>query len=99
MSNEREGHEEDNDQSIVDALTTLGWVEEKDEEVDTLPDEDNLKEQIKFFKEENKRLIGEMHEKTEKIQQFRHCEQENSVFIHVHITVKHDFPPKSCCTS
>ncbi|MFW9987519.1 MAG: hypothetical protein ACFFC3_02600, partial [Candidatus Odinarchaeota archaeon] len=57
MSNEREGHEKDNDQSIVDALSTLGWVEEKDEGQDTPQTEDDLKEQIKFFMEENKRLI------------------------------------------
>ncbi|MFX1499519.1 MAG: hypothetical protein ACFFDH_00990 [Promethearchaeota archaeon] len=68
MSNEREGHEEDNDQSIVDALSTLGWVEEKDEEGESLETEDNLKEQIKFFIEENKRLIGEIHEKEDKVQ-------------------------------
>ena len=59
--------EEDNDQSIVDALSTLGWVEETEEEK-PLETEDNFEEQLKFFMEENKRLIGEMHEKNEKIQ-------------------------------
>ena len=68
MSNEREGQEEDRDKSIIDALSTLGWVEEKDEEVETIDTEDDIKEQLKFFKEEKKRLIGEMHEKSEKIQ-------------------------------
>ncbi len=68
MSNEREDQEEDTDKSIIDALQNLGWVEEKEEEVETIDTEDDIKEQLEFFKEENKRLIGEMHEKSEKIQ-------------------------------
>ncbi|TKJ19773.1 MAG: hypothetical protein CEE43_14315 [Promethearchaeota archaeon Loki_b32] len=68
MSNEREGQEEDRDKSIIEALGQLGWVEESNEEEERIDTEDNIKEQLEFFKEENKRLIGEMHEKSEKIQ-------------------------------
>ncbi len=68
MSNEHEHHEGSGDKSIVDALSTLGWVEEEEEEEEILPPGDNLQEQLAFFKEENKRLIGEINEKNEKIQ-------------------------------
>ncbi len=67
MSNEHEPREESDDKSIVDALSTLGWVEEEEEE-EILPPEGNLQEQLVFFIEENKRLIGEINEKNEKIQ-------------------------------
>jgi len=66
MSNEHERQEDSDDKSIVDALSTLGWIEEEDEEEPLLPEE-NLQEQVVFFKEENKRLIGEINERNEKI--------------------------------
>ena len=66
MSEEHERQEDSDDKSIVDALSTLGWVEEEDEEEPVLPEE-NLQEQVVFFKEENKRLIGEINERNEKI--------------------------------
>jgi chromosome segregation ATPase len=68
MSDEREGHEEDNDKSIVDALSTLGWVEEKEEEQESLKTDDDLKEKLNFFMEENKRLMSEINDKNEKLQ-------------------------------
>jgi chromosome segregation ATPase len=68
MSDEREDHEEDSDKSITEALSTLGWVEEQEEEQESLESEDNIKEQLTFFMEENKRLINEIAEKTERIQ-------------------------------
>jgi len=64
MSEEHERQEDSDDKSIVDALSTLGWVEEEDEEEPVLPEE-NLQEQVVFFKEENKRLIGEINERNE----------------------------------
>ena len=66
MPDEREEHEEE-DKSIVDALSTLGWVEEEEEGEETLEAEENIKEQLNFFKEENKKLIGEINEKNELI--------------------------------
>ncbi|KKM59958.1 hypothetical protein LCGC14_1546640, partial [marine sediment metagenome] len=67
MADEREEREEDEDKSIVDALSTLGWVEERDEEEDLLESDENIDEQLNFFKEDNKRLIREMNEKLELI--------------------------------
>ena len=67
MADEREEREEDEDKSIVDALSTLGWVEEIDEEEDLLESDENIAEQLNFFKEDNKRLIREMNEKLELI--------------------------------
>ena len=66
MSEEHERQEDSDDKSIVDALSTLGWVEEEEEEEPVLL-EDNFQEQVIFFKEENKRLIGEINERNEKI--------------------------------
>ena len=67
MADEREEREEDEDKSIVDALSTLGWVEEIDEEEDLLESDENVVEQLNFFKEDNTRLIREMNEKLELI--------------------------------
>ena len=51
----------DSDDSITDALSSLGWIEE-DEPKEELPiDEDSdLKEQIAFFKEQNMNLNDEI---------------------------------------
>ncbi len=65
MSDEGERHKEEEDKSIVDALSTLGWVEEKDEEEEVPDSEENLLEQLNFFKNENKKLIHTMNEKLE----------------------------------
>jgi chromosome segregation ATPase len=64
MSEEHEHQEDSDNKSIVDALSTLGWVEEDDEE-EIISAEDNLEEQIIFFRDENKRLIGEINQKNE----------------------------------
>ncbi len=64
MSEEHEHQEDSDNKSIVDALSTLGWVEEDDEE-EIISAEDNLEEQITFFRDENKRLIGEINQKNE----------------------------------
>ena len=71
-----EDREEENDKSIVDALGQLGWVEEKEEKEKPLETEDNLKDQLNFFMEENKRLIEEISEKIEKIQNLEQNIQE-----------------------
>ncbi|MHA1913227.1 MAG: hypothetical protein ACW97V_02530 [Promethearchaeota archaeon] len=63
---EQEDHEEDEDQ-ISEALSTLGWVEEEEEVEETPKSDEDLREQLEFFKEENKRLIHEMNEKKELI--------------------------------
>ena len=66
MSDEHEHQEDSDDKSIVDALSTLGWVEEDEEEI--IPAEKNLEEQLAFFREENKKLIGEINQKNERLQ-------------------------------
>jgi len=66
MSDEHEQQEDSDDKSIVDALSTLGWVEEDEEEI--IPAEKNLEEQLAFFREENKKLIGEINQKNERLQ-------------------------------
>jgi len=65
MSDEGERHEEEEDKSIVDALSTLGWVEEEEEEEETLVSDENILEQLNFFRDENKKLIGTINEKIE----------------------------------
>ncbi|MBD3341660.1 MAG: hypothetical protein GF353_21325, partial [Candidatus Lokiarchaeota archaeon] len=52
MSEERDNE----DKSIVDALSALGWVEEKDEENATEKKDLSLKEQLHLFIEQNKEL-------------------------------------------
>ena len=71
MSEEHEHREDSNDKSIVDALSTLGWVEEEEEEEEPLLTGDILKQQLTFFREENTRLIGEINEKNKKIQNLK----------------------------
>ena len=78
MSDEREEHEEDEDKSIVDALSTLGWIEEIDDEEESLPTDENLSEQLNFFKEENQRLITELNEKMQSINNLENKLQELS---------------------
>jgi hypothetical protein len=52
---------EDEDKSIVDALSSLGWVEEKESEDEgSQKDEQELEEQLLFLKEENEKLRTEI---------------------------------------
>ncbi|MHA2007870.1 MAG: hypothetical protein ACXABO_10915 [Promethearchaeota archaeon] len=67
MSDEHEEHEENEDKSIVDALSTLGWVEEKEDEEESELSDENLSEQLNYFKEENQKLITELNEKLQTI--------------------------------
>ncbi|GAG93489.1 unnamed protein product, partial [marine sediment metagenome] len=68
MSDEQRDHKEE-DTSMVDALSSLGWIEEKeDEEEIPVSEEDNLKEQLNFFIEQNKQLtddIGKLRDENE----------------------------------
>jgi len=66
---------------MVDALSSLGWIEEKEEE-DELPvsEEDALKEQLKLFREQNIQL-------TEKI---TNLEEENESLKAVTGSFQHD---------
>ncbi|MFW9876054.1 MAG: hypothetical protein ACFFG0_23370, partial [Candidatus Thorarchaeota archaeon] len=79
MPDEHEEHEEEEDKSIVEALSTLGWVEEKGEE-DVPEVGEDLSEQLNFFKEENKRLIGDIKDKNiiinEKTEMIRNLESK-----------------------
>ena len=80
MSDEQEEREEE-DKSIVQALGQLGWVEESEEE--EVPEVgDDLTEQINFFKEENKRLMGEINEKNDTINE--KIETINNLESHIH---------------
>jgi chromosome segregation ATPase len=67
MSNDDKNNnkQEDEDESIVSALSTLGWVEEKEEEEEPLSTDENILEQLNFFRDENKKLIGAINEKLE----------------------------------
>ena len=63
---EREEHE-DEDKTIVEALSSMGWVEEKEEMEEITDSEVEFEEQLNFFRLENKRLIGEITQKNESI--------------------------------
>ena len=64
MSDEGEEHEEE-DKSITEALGQLGWVEEKEEEEEVPKTDEDILEQLNFFRDENKKLIGTINEKFE----------------------------------
>ena len=60
MSDEQRDQKEE-DTSMVDALSSLGWIEEKEEEQEPpVSEEDSLKEQLNFFIEQNKKLMEEL---------------------------------------
>ena len=70
MSDEQRDHKEE-DTSMVDALSSLGWIEEKEDE-EEIPEseEDKIKEQLNFFIEQNKQLtddIGKLREENESL--------------------------------
>ena len=78
---EEQRDQKEEDTSMVDALSSLGWIEEKEEE-DELPvsEEDALKEQLKLFREQNIQL-------TEKI---TNLEEENESLKAVTGSFQHD---------
>jgi len=57
---EEHGNRKEQDESISDALSTLGWIEESEEEEPPLKEEDDLSEQLNFFIEQNKQLNDEI---------------------------------------
>ncbi|MHA2287912.1 MAG: hypothetical protein ACXABG_03910 [Promethearchaeota archaeon] len=61
MSDEQRDKKEE-DTSMVDALSSLGWIEEKDDE-EEIPasEEDKIREQLNFFIEQNKQLTDEIN--------------------------------------
>ena len=46
---EEQRDQKEEDESMVNALSALGWVEEKDEEVAPLDEEDDIKEQLSLL--------------------------------------------------
>ncbi|MHA1458208.1 MAG: hypothetical protein ACTSQR_00935 [Promethearchaeota archaeon] len=59
MPDEQDQNEEDT--SMVDALSSLGWIEEKEENLEPpVSEEESLKEQLKLFIEQNKQLAEEL---------------------------------------
>ncbi len=79
MSDEGEKQEEENDKSIVDALSTLGWVEETEDEEETIITDENVLEQLNFFRDENKKLISTINEKLKIIGNLEAKVQELSI--------------------
>ena len=60
MPDEQRDQKEE-DTSMVDALSSLGWIEEREEEEELpISDEESLKEQLNFFIEKNQQLTEEL---------------------------------------
>jgi chromosome segregation ATPase len=79
MSDEGEKQEEEDDKSIVDALSTLGWIEETEEEEENVITDENILEQLNFFRDENKKLMSTINEKLEIIGNLEAKVQEFSI--------------------
>jgi len=87
MSEEQRDKKEE-DTSMVDALSSLGWIEEKeDEEEIPTSEEDKIREQLNFFIEQNKQLTDEIntlkekHDSLKAISETFHQEKEKSIQI------------------
>ncbi len=52
---------EDDDKSIVDALSALGWIEEKEEIEDSTELDEDLQSQLNFLKEQYHQLTEEIN--------------------------------------
>ena len=64
-----DNNDDEEDKSIVDALSTLGWIEEKDDDEDPFKEkDDNLLEQLNLFKEQNLKLNEQFTLKTMEIE-------------------------------
>jgi chromosome segregation ATPase len=86
MADEQRDHKEEEDTSMVDALSSLGWIEEKeDEEEIPVSEEDKIREQLNFFIEQNKQLTDEIGKLNEEIESLKtvsdsfHREKEKSI--------------------
>ncbi|MFX1461231.1 MAG: hypothetical protein ACFFBT_17435, partial [Promethearchaeota archaeon] len=66
MPDERE-HQKDEDESITEALSSLGWVEEREEGEKPVSEEENLKEQLDEFIEQNRKLNDQVIILSEKL--------------------------------
>jgi chromosome segregation ATPase len=85
MSDEQRDQKEE-DTSMVDALSSLGWIEEKDDE-EEIPtsEEDKIREQLNFFIEQNKQLNDQIstlkddYESLKTISETFHNEKEKSI--------------------
>jgi len=85
MPDEQRDHKEEEDTSMVDALSSLGWIEENDDEEEIpVSEEDKTREQLNFFIEQNKQLtdeIGKLNEENESLKTILdsfHLEKEKS---------------------
>ena len=65
------------DKTIVDALSTLGWVEEPDEVKEkSTKDDGSLIEQVKFLREQNNELNEDLKRKSTEIENYKNDIQE-----------------------
>jgi len=85
MPDEQRDHKEE-DTSMVDALSSLGWIEEReDEEEIPVSEEDKIKEQLNFFIEQNKQLTDDIDKLKEENESLKiisdsfHQEKEKSI--------------------
>jgi len=85
MPDEQRDHKEE-DTSMVDALSSLGWIEEsEDEEEIPVSEEDKIKEQLNFFIEQNKQLTDDIDKLKEENESLKiisdsfHQEKEKSI--------------------
>ncbi len=69
--NQRKKEEDAADKSIVDALSTFGWIEENEEEQEIENEELNYLEQINLFKQQNLKLNNEIKKKSIEIEELR----------------------------
>ena len=69
---------EDDDKSIVDALSALGWVEEKEEIEDSAEVGEDLQSQLKFFKEQYHQLTEEKNALSEQTERLKKEKEELS---------------------
>ena len=64
-----DNNNDDEDRPIIEALSSLGWVEEKDDEEDPFKEkDDNLLEQLNLFKEQNVKLNEQLASRTMEIE-------------------------------
>jgi chromosome segregation ATPase len=69
---------EDDDRTIVDALSALGWVEESEKGAVELPAD--LEEQLNLFKQENQKLTDEVNRLSQQNEQLKK-EKEASMLV------------------
>jgi DNA repair exonuclease SbcCD ATPase subunit len=60
--------QKDEDESITEALSSLGWVEEREEGEKPVSEEENLKEQLDEFIEQNRKLNDQLIKLSEELE-------------------------------